>query len=364
MAVVPSIGRREMAHAIPRRAMYAIASAGSVYSAFDIARRIMGPAAPTWSDIGHIYRYARKAIFGTPGKPISGSASVTSSSRKYPYQRGKKKTLKKQVKELKRIAEADRGTLVYRVRDATDVIAAVNQQSYSSHAVGSTTQFEAVLAQLKYYDPTTPGTLLTADGASGTYSKEFLFDTLYAKACARNNYQVPARVTMYILKLKTDTSITPSNAYSDGLVDVGNPTASSPLVFVSDSQQFNDLYSIFKTKSRILQPGQEMCISHGEKAIMYDPSFVDAHSHTTQKRYKAFYIFIRVEGVIGHDTTADEQGMLGAGIDYYVDKKFVVKYQAGADIHTIYIDDNASGFTNSGVVSAKPVSDNLSYSKA
>lgn len=277
----------------------------------------------------------------------------------------KVKGLTKQVAQLNRIAKSDQGTLIYRKRITERATTSVNQSSHDfARGLNSITNLEAVLAQLRYYDPTAPTALVTASGTSGTYSKEFLFDLSYHKITIRNNYQVPAKVRLYVCKVKEDTSIAANTAFTNGLADVGNPGANSALVYLTDSPQFNELWSIDKSMGKLLRPGQECVMTYTTKKFNYNPSVADSHTSEYQKSFAGTYFILRIEGVLGHDTAADQAGTLQSGIDMQIDSTWKVLYPAGADITYIVVDDTSNSFTNGGVVSSMPVSDNIGYSQS
>lgn len=266
------------------------------------------------------------------------------------------------LSHLKKITDADTGTLIYRARTTGRVLAGVNQQSYASIVMNSTSTIETILAELRFFNPAVPGTLTQASGATGTYSRNFYFKNGYIKFKIRNNYQVPCRCVLYACSPKEDTDLTVSTAFTDGLADVGNPDNASPLVFLTDSPLFYDLWKINKSCSSILQPGEEMDYNMSLGAFEYNPADVDSHSLSYQKQYKASIYFVRVEGILGHDSTADEQGCLAGGIDWMADRTFTVEYPAGVNIKYIVVSNGADSFTNAALVSSKPVSDNIVYS--
>lgn len=274
------------------------------------------------------------------------------------------KQIKNDIRELKRKSEVDKGRLTYRQRATGRVLSSVNAQNYSSLSAFSTAFYEGVLAQLRYYDPAAPASLVTADGTTGTYMKDFQFEKSYLKLSLRNNYQSPCIVSVYMCRPKEDTDITPTQAFTQGLTDVGNPTNTSPLVYITDSPQFTDLWRIEKSAKRQLQPGETLDLSVNNKSFSYDPSLVDSHALLFQSRFQCMGIAIRVDGVLGHDTAVDEQGVLAAGVDWVLDRTAIVEYSAGADIEFIYVTDGSDTFTNGGVVSQKPIPDNLGYSVA
>lgn len=274
------------------------------------------------------------------------------------------KSVKSQIKELKRLAESDMGTHIQRRRFTGRALSSVNGTGIADYDLSSITLLEEVIAQLRYYNPSAPSTLVTADGATGTYQKEFLFQKVSHKVLLRNNYQTPCKVQLCLIRSKEDTSISCATAFTNGLADVGNPSSSSPLIYLTDSVQFNDLYKIVSSKNVVLNPGQELVVNHSDKPFQYDPSLVDSHALTYQRKYCDLQVWIKVQGIIGHDTVANEQTNIAAGVDIETISTFVVKYSAGADIKYIHIDDEAdTAFTNAGVVS-QIVVDNQSYSQA
>lgn len=309
----------------------------------------------------------KKSVVAT-GKVQPNSSQPKSLSTKYRRSRAlfkrapARKKVQKRLSVINKKLERDQGKLTFRWRSTGRILASANQQNFSSITAVSVTSLETVLANLKYYDPANPGTLVTADATSGSYQKDFTFAVQYAKGVIRNNYQSPCRVTLYFLMVKDDTSINPPTAFSNGLVDTGGVSETSPLAFVSDSIQFKDLWKIAKSTKVELQPGEEYKFSFKTRSFEYDPSLTDSHPDAYQTRNKAYAICARVEGVIGHDTSADEQGILQSGIDWVLDRTWVVEYSAGVNINYIVINDTSDAFTNGGVVSQKPIPDNLGYS--
>lgn len=273
------------------------------------------------------------------------------------------KGLSNQVKELKRLAESDMGTHTHRQRIADNLVSSVNEQSNITLESVSSTRCEEVISELRYYDPASPGVLVQADGTTGSYQKEFYFKKMYSKILLRNNYQVPCNVSVYCCRPKADTNITPSSAYTNGLVDVGNPSASNPLMHLTDSVQFKDLWRIEKSKRILLEPGQYCSLSTISKPFQYDPSLFDSHVSNFMPQFQAQVWQVHVTGIMGHDTViTTEQGVLQAGVDIQVDTTFVLKYPAGADIKYFFVSDTSMTFSNVGVISNKPLADNQPYS--
>jgi len=275
------------------------------------------------------------------------------------------KSVKKQVKQLTKLVNADMGVHTQRRRSCGRVVCTSNQQTQTGFDVISSTLLEEVLAQLRYYDPSSPSALVNASGLTGSYQKDFLFSSIYANMTIRNNYQVPVLVRVYACRTKDDTSITPITAFTNGLVDVGNPASSSPLVYLSDSAQFRDLWSIEKTMIKQLNPGTQFSFKTATKSFSYDPSLYDSHNLEYMRRHHGLVYVVRVEGVISHDSavTTEQSSGLG-GVDIMLDTTFTVRYSAGAQIEYIYVDNETSAVTNGLVIANMPISDNQAFSVA
>lgn len=276
-----------------------------------------------------------------------------------------KKTVQKvqrQVKKLQKSVKSSEGTLIYFGRGLTEVIASVNQQTLSSVANVPISSYETVLGELRFFDSATPGTLVQASGATGTYSRKYMFN-VYTHTVVRNNYQIPADVRLYLCCPREDTSIPANQAYTDGLVDVGNPSNTSQLMKLTHSPLFNQLWKIEKMNRVRLMPGQETELIHTYK-VMYDPAITDSQTQTYQTKYKNFMVLCRVDGILAHDTVSDQQGFAQAGVDVATTYKYTVKYDAGVDLTYYVISDGAQTFNNGAVVSAWPIADNQGYSLA
>lgn len=310
-----------------------------------------------------LIKKAAKTVFSKP-EATNAKRTVAKRRRRPAKKVSKGVSLKRQVKEMKRTLEADTGTHISRVRNLGSVKSAVNLNNYANVDLCTISTVETVLGQLRYYNPSVPGTLTNADGAAGSFQKEFLFKSIYHKIHIRNNYQVPVHVSAYIVVPKEDTDINSTTAYTNGLADVGNISSFSNLSYFTDSIQVTDLFKISSSKKILLEPGETFNMIHTTKSFQYDPSYVDNHALTYQKRFGGAMLFIQVRGEVAHDTTASEVGCSAAGVDYMVDTTYTVRYSAGADIKYIVVTDNSSSFTNGAVLSNKPTADNQGYSVA
>lgn len=336
-----------------------------------------GMAAAAATPIYAAYRYfgGRRSSGGAPPPPPPGGKSSVSVARgsygKRKATKGRRRrtvkkslaNLRNRVSTLSRQQKTSMGELIFHDRQTYAAKSLVNQQTHQLGYAVRTTELETVLAQLRFFDIANPATLVNASGAAGTYSRDYLFKTIYSRLEFMNNYQIPCKVTIYVCCPKEDTSITPTTAFTDGLVDQGNPSNVSPMVHLTDSIQFNKLWRICKRKSRVLMPGRRLSCTMSVRNVMYDPALVDSHGLVYQTKYRNYQFVVRVEGVIAHDSSvATEQGFAAAGGDFWVHTKYVVAYEAGTDLKYIHINDGADTFTNGALVSEAPIADNIGYS--
>lgn len=320
-------------------------AAAAAYGTYKAKQYLYGNKAPTKAMAKRVKRTVRRRV----RRNVVPTVCVDAKARKA-------------IQKVRRLAESDMGTHTHRIRSTARLLSSVNSCNTRSDSLVSITNLEAALAQLRYYNPSDPGTLVQASGLTGTFQKEFNFTKVYARSVVRNNYQVPVKVSIYMCTPKDDTSITPLESYTNGLTDVGNPSASSALVFLTDSPQFSDLWRVVSSKSVELKPGRKVSVKFTGKPFQYDPSLIDNHAMEYQSKYDCCATFLRIEGIIGHDTAADEQGTIQAGVDVVNDIRFEIQYSAGADIRYITVSNGSDTFTNGGVVSSYPVADNIGYS--
>lgn len=331
-----------------KRKFQAIGAAGAGYTAYKAKKYLSGPSKVKLPE--------KKSI-----------QPVTIVPRRKAYKPKFKKSLKSQVRQIQKELKSNTAQLVYKeIATGRAVQTVVNQRTLTPVSLITCGSYETVLGQLRMFNPAVPGTLTQVDGANGAYVREWHFKSVFSKVTLSNNYQVPVHVALYCCMPKEDTSIIPITAFTNGLADVGNPSNTSPYVDVTEVPQFNDLWRIVKSVKRTLQPGQTLKSSITNKDIMYDPSVFDSHALDYQKKFKCLNWFVRVKGVLGHDTVVTtEQSLLPCGVDFLTQNNYIVEYDGGVDLKFIYIADTSdTSFTNGGVVSSKPVADNIGYSQA
>lgn len=302
---------------------------------------------------------ARPRSSGQPYKPPYKPSSRK--RRSGTRRKASCKDLCKKVKTLTKKANSSIGLHTYRKLGSADLDASVNQSVFNHFSLNTDSNLDTAIANLRYYDAAT-NAIVTADAGTLSASRKLYFKRNWFKLTVRNNYQVPVHVIMYAVLAKADTNVTPSAAFTNGLTDIGNPSATSPGVYPTDSPQFNELYRIVKSKTIFLDAGKEVSLSFNVGGFQYNPSTQANDSEVYQVRHHGGAFAVRISGPLGHDSATDQQGILQSSVDIKFKRVHDIEYDAGARIKTVEVsNDMASSFTNQGLVSSKPVADNIGY---
>lgn len=330
---------------------------------------------PDNSKIKNLNIKSKKKIFIHGNKMANTKYTAKKTRTKYKKRKNvakpkaktnKDKAQDKLIATLAKQFKADQAEHTRRRRDVQAVGSQPGEMTQFALTSINTTALENAMSSIRYYNPAT-NALVTNNVSGNSYTQMIHFKYVHQKITIRNNYQVPAKVTLYSTIPRADTNSNSVTFYVAGLNDqtIGPITSLSPLMYLTDLKIVNDNWSIKKVFTKVLQPGQECYGSWTSKSFDYDPSNVDSHASQYQAKYGAHQFVLRVEGCIAHDTVASEYLTTEARVDTLLDTKYHILYDAGANLNDFSEDDNSSAsFTNAGVVSNKPVSDNQSFSVA
>lgn len=347
-----------------------MARAGYGAAALYQHRRTLGTA---WKLGKAAYKYAMSS---KPKASTNDSPAVSLKARPTKRRKPRKRLTKRAkdiqqcksaIKELRQSESASLGTMTYRNLKSGRCVALANQQgAVEQNDMSTTSSYEAVLSKCKYFDPSTPGTLITSDVSLGTYQRNFMFKSLTSKMQVRNNYQTDADVRVYLCSVKDDTNQSPLTAWTSAIPDGSNLSTTADLnQYPSDYNLVSDLWKMKLVVNTTLSPGQSAIASHTVKDVEIDAAVIDSHGLSYQREYKAFCWLIVTKGTISHDSAvASEQGFAPCGVDFVVANTYVVSYNAGININYIEGSNSLSSFTNGAVQSHQPIPDNIAYSVA
>lgn len=294
------------------------------------------------------------------GKVLAMERKYT--QKKLPSQKQTKKLANK-VNELTKKVNAGTATHTHRRQASFYAFANPNQVGYSATNAFSTVTCEDAMALLRYYSPSAPGTLVTADGSTGAYNREFQFSKTSTSLQVANNYVTPCEVRIYYVTPKDDTSQLSTNTISAGFSDQMITSGyTSQLMYPTDSEQFRALWKIEKSWKRRLKPGQTFTATQGVKDFVYEPSNVDVHALTFQSKYGGGQWLIRLMGPLGHTTDNNNRLFLDATLDCLVKTTTRITYDAGTSLEDYSVSEILGSESTPGVVTNAPIADNQYYS--
>ena len=262
----------------------------------------------------------------------------------------------RQIKNLKDSVASTEGYYTYIRRTQSSVASDIGRAEFKATILSnSNTLKETVLATVPFFDPSAPTTPDLTDCTVGNFSKEFRFTAVTQRIKVVNNYVIPAYVSVYVIVPRQDTSKAVLSTFNEGLddvVDESTDLAYNPTIKLYDSPHFKKLFKIVKTTSKLLKPGQQIVQWYKTKPFTYDPSYNDSHASTYKPKHGAFQTLIRLEGAFGRDGTQAnaEYSALKAAVDYDIQIRYDIKYDAGAKIRWFIVSDDTKtdAFTTSG----------------
>lgn len=276
----------------------------------------------------------------------------------------KSRQMAKRVRQLETKLAGTTGLFTYRQRDTSHVEIPTNQSLHKTFPVNGTTDFGQVLSEVPRFNPAT-NTMETKDFNATNYSRHYLFKVIQSTMWLNNNGRIPVRVKVYCCRSKSDTSIDPATAISNGIVDqMLSPQTLSGLLFPTDVNLFKELWEIKKMASVYLHPGKPMFVTYAEKDVAFDPAFIDSHGFEYTTNHRSYVWMIRLEGVVSH--SPDNPLLVGSApgcVDVQIDKKFELEYDSGQSDTKFYRFVDNSDATGDGVVGTA-VNANQSFTNA
>ena len=232
---------------------------------------------------------------------------------------------------------------------------------FPSHDRGvTTTGIEGAIDALPYLDKST-NLESTWNATGGSVSKKIDL-SVSTRLTVRNNYMSEAVVDVYLVVPRIDTGVNPLTAYTDGLTDQGTGLGQTTInMYPTDSDIFNQLWRIKKHTRRRLKGGDQFDLFYNTGLFEYNPAAADTQNDQYQPRDNAHSYLIRIEGVLSHDTTNDEQAISQAGVDLKMKRVFTVKYAGGINQKRYEVSNTLDSITNGCVQSQTPGTDNKCY---
>lgn len=276
------------------------------------------------------------------------------------------RALKSQVRTLTKKTNEGLSQLISRSLGAQKLQSGVNAQASAILDLCKIDSLEGVLANCKFYDPSNPGVLITADLSTGGYSRKVTFKSSHIRLDFRSSYQVPMEIRVYACTASDDTDQSPSTAWTNAVGDSSNLTSiTQPYTYPSDCIG-NTIWNYKLVKKCELKPGQHTTVTHSVGTFSYDPSVFDNHALSYQRHVgKGTTLMVVCNAVVAHDTTLDQQGLGAGAVDIQSRVRYVVEYNSGGPPIKYLFQYNGmdATFTN-GAVTGNLVTDNQGFSQA
>lgn len=265
--------------------------------------------------------------------------------------------LSKRVGRLSKMMDSMDGELIYRDINYQTGVCAQNIRAYIGGSFQTVGSMREGLAQLRYYDIDTPGTLKVVDLDDSAFQIDAHIVRSSISLTVRTNYLVPIIYTVWWCPVKTDTSYNPITLMQTLDDDFMNTSYVDADIFPSDFDGMKEFFGFQKLASGILMGGQEKTWTHHMKGtVTYNTSVVDAHNDSYQKKFGSGHILMRYGGVLAHDSvTPTAVGLAPVSIDAIVKKFMTIKYNAGADIKYIYVNSDESAFAVVPQITQRPI---------
>lgn len=279
-------------------------------------------------------------------------------SKKAKAKRNMTKTLAPKGSKLKCVMD-NLAVHIHKVANFTRLVANANQKNWLAYGVNNSL-LEVAASNLRFFDANT-NSLVTKAGAGYTF-RTALCVKVFAKVQIRNNYQTPLYYRVYYCRPKTDTFQSPSDLYTNGLTDQGNPDPNSPLMFLTDSKAVTDVWNVSLAGSGYLNAGQQRSYSRLVNEFEYHSQLTDVQGDVYKKSEAGHVFHVEIFGAIGHDSgVVTEQGRVQCGVDVHQKVVYTFQYDAGIPLYDFSLSDNGDVFTNGSLVSNKPQNQQEGY---
>lgn len=265
---------------------------------------------------------------------------------KAAVKRAKTSSCCSRIAKLEKAMEASTSRHVKRHRETSRLIASAGGHAWGNW-LNTVANLEAAIDDLKFFDPSNPGTKIAVDFTAGTVDKSVNVSERQSLLC-RNNYGTPLRIEIWELNVKQNNSTAPTTLTTSGLSDNSNTlTQNHVLSKIGDYTDLNTLWYVKRLKKATLQPGEEIVVKRFVKGYKYSPNKTDAVTGTYTREAHNGGFLVRIIGCIGHDTAANEQNVLGCGIDVDYRHNYHITYDSGGgDFRFLELIDLGPSFTN------------------
>jgi hypothetical protein len=210
---------------------------------------------------------------------------------------------------------------------------AIGRRKWDDKILNDSTTNEAALGNLRFFNPAVPGTLTSANAASGTFLRKYEFKYMKVDMtwrCASTN---GGTVTAMIVLPKRNGDDTPLTTFTNGIADQGVGGAlvkEQPSIWITDSAQFNEKYKIVKKIHKHLEPGQQLTLSYNTGCYRYDPTAFDDDPTSVRKDAKQVFMVASILGdLVGEQGNPFTVTYGQTSMQFMMSQQWKVEYDAG-----------------------------------
>lgn len=215
-----------------------------------------------------------------------------------------------------------------------------------------------------------PGTIVKADfSGSGQHSHHLWHGKKTYSILIRNNYHAPCQVEVFVCVPKTRTGVFPTAAMAASFADNQEtaedfPSLEFPTLHPKSFKQFNRDWTIKRTHARYLHAGDQLNFSHIEAGFAYNPSLVEQHTESFQRKYGGVVFMLRILGAVGHKTDGGTPiNHIKAQVDWMMSSKTSVYYDGSANLRNMRLKGGAAATlgVDDGLVGTRHVETNVTH---
>lgn len=208
-------------------------------------------------------------------------------------------------------------------------ISAGTEQSYQGEVMLTKSGIETAMANGRFYNPSVPGTLITADLSTGTYSR-IIKCRGHQRMRVANNTTVGYYCDIYVFECKDDSDTLAGAAWDAGLTDVGGLSSSSSMSFIEDSALLKSLWRKKLKKTYYVAPGEEVSCSWTSPYFLYNPANKDVDTDAYQRSFHTFEMLAVLRGKICHSAATTTNVKIGdQAADVSIYREYEFRYDSG-----------------------------------
>lgn len=264
--------------------------------------------------------------------------------------------VKRKVVQLERAVESLDSELIIKERRYNTISVVRNRVNYNRIDVNTKSMLDNYFTDIPFWDKGTD-TLVSANVIAGTVDNTFKYQT-YSECILMNNWNIPYTVRIYCLVPNEDSSITPTQALTNGYTDqvysntTGGTNNETPLMYPTDYKQFVRLWKVIETQKAYLRPGERMKCVHATGWKQYNRAILNNHTDSYQDVLGAHSFMVRIEGPYSHEVQVGPPVVVNLAMATQagtvlmaVKTKTQIKYDGEADFKVYKIIDQYSAQT-------------------